>query len=174
MTEHNQFIKAYLDDFAKRVYNMHLTQVEDLAAAFIARYGCDPEDAEVVTHYDEDTMTWTSHMERRRRGSTRNGDKHRAVPVEMGPMSFGRGSQRLEIGRELPIGDESDALIARSLAERGIEDALAAFALGEVSFHAGWTAHHAGSNRTRRPRCVHTVIYIDRDMRLAEPQNSYE
>ena len=45
------------------------------------------------------------------------------------------------------------------------------FALGDVSFHSGWTFHRAGPNRTGRTREVMTVIYMDADMRLAAPRN---
>lgn len=45
------------------------------------------------------------------------------------------------------------------------------YAAGDVSFHFGWTLHRAGPNTTSEPRKVHTVIYMDRDMRLAEPKN---
>lgn len=64
----NQFIHEYLRDFTRRVYGIHIEKTEELAAAFIARYGCDPDDACVVTHFDEDGMTWTSHIDRRKRG----------------------------------------------------------------------------------------------------------
>jgi len=43
--------------------------------------------------------------------------------------------------------------------------------LGDVSFHAGWTFHRAGPNTTNRPRSVMTMIYMDADMKLAEPVN---
>ena len=44
--------------------------------------------------------------------------------------------------------------------------------LGEISFHAGWTFHRAGPNQTDQMRSVMTIIYIDKDMVVAEPQNS--
>ena len=93
------------------------------------------------------------------------------VPKEMGPVVFGRGSHRLEIARDLRISDESDVVIAEAVAARGIEEVAEPFVAGDVSFHAGWTLHRAGPNSTDRARCVHTVIYIDQDMRLAEPCN---
>ena len=46
------------------------------------------------------------------------------------------------------------------------------FNLGDVSFHAGWTLHRAGPNSTTKARDVHTIIYMDEDMRLAAPKNS--
>ena len=45
------------------------------------------------------------------------------------------------------------------------------FDLGDVSFHYGWTFHHAESNNTNIPRRVMTIIYMDNQMRLKEPVN---
>ena len=69
MKERDKFFKAYIQDYARRVYGMHNAQVEEVCVAFISRHGFDPADAKVVTHFDDTTMTWTSHIERRRRGS---------------------------------------------------------------------------------------------------------
>lgn len=92
-----------------------------------------------------------------------------ATPPEMGPLQFAVGSQRCAFGRDLAIGDESEALLAPSL--RGLEKDETPYDLGEVSFHAGWTFHRAGPNATAAMRAVMTVIYIDADMRLAPPAN---
>lgn len=92
-----------------------------------------------------------------------------AVPLEMGPLQFAVGSQHLVTGRDLPISDESEAIMARTLADCPKDES--AFALGEVSFHAGWTFHRAGPNRTDRLRAVMTVIYMDMDMTLGDPAN---
>ena len=43
---------------------------------------------------------------------------------------------------------------------------------GEVSFHSGWTFHRADGNSTDQPRKVMTVIYMDKDMRVIEPQHA--
>ena len=45
------------------------------------------------------------------------------------------------------------------------------FEPGEVSFHSGWTFHRAGANTTNRMRQVMTAIYMDKNMRLKEPEN---
>jgi ectoine hydroxylase-related dioxygenase (phytanoyl-CoA dioxygenase family) len=45
------------------------------------------------------------------------------------------------------------------------------FALGDVSFHYGFTFHRAPANLSDRPRRVMTVIYIDRDIKVTEPIN---
>lgn len=42
---------------------------------------------------------------------------------------------------------------------------------GEVSFHSGWTFHQAAGNSTDWPREVFTIIFMDKDMIMAEPIN---
>jgi len=96
------------------------------------------------------------------------------TPLPMGPVAFAPGSQRLDLGRDLPIGDESQERIARTLADAGIPCVEEPFALGDVSFHAGWTFHRAGANRTDAPRRAMTIIYMDAAMRLAEPRNPFQ
>ena len=93
------------------------------------------------------------------------------VPLEMGPLCFGRGSHRRRIGRDLEIGAESEEQIGREVREQKIDEVQEAFALGDVSYHLGWTLHRAGPNSTTTPRRVFTIIYMDIDMRLAKPKN---
>lgn len=95
-----------------------------------------------------------------------------AVPLEQGPMAFGRRSHLRDIARDLEISAESEAVISEQVQQQGIDAYVQPYALGEVSFHSGWTLHRAGPNETDRPRKVHTVIYMDIDMRLAEPRNA--
>ena len=94
-----------------------------------------------------------------------------AVPMDMGPLAFYAGSQREEFGRDLEISDESERAISANLDKQGFRVVDEPFALGEVSFHLGWTFHRAGPNRSANPRSVMTVIYMDRDMRLQAPIN---
>lgn len=95
-----------------------------------------------------------------------------ATPLEMGPLAFCKGSQRLSFGRDLEISDESEESLKSALARYDSDEAP--FELGEVSFHGGWTFHRAGPNRTDRMREVMTVIYIDEEMRLAAPRNKHQ
>src|SRR5262249_7240400 len=92
------------------------------------------------------------------------------TPSEMGPLAFADGSWRLHEGRDLAIGEESERVLQRSLRACAIDEGP--FALGDVSFHSGWTFHRAGPNTTPRARAVMTIIYIDAEMRLAEPRNA--
>jgi len=91
--------------------------------------------------------------------------------LEMGPLAFSVGSHRVEVGRDLPISDESEAEVAATLGRAALPMVEEPFALGDVSFHSGWTFHRAGPNRTERTREVMTVIYMDAEMRLAAPRN---
>jgi ectoine hydroxylase-related dioxygenase (phytanoyl-CoA dioxygenase family) len=95
-----------------------------------------------------------------------------AVPMELGPLSFGKGSHLKKIGRDLEISDESERVIRAALRDEGIVEVAEPYAAGDVSFHLGWTLHRAGPNTSDRPRKVHTVIYMDAEMRLAEPANT--
>ena len=46
------------------------------------------------------------------------------------------------------------------------------FDAGEISFHSGWVFHRAGANTTDQMRKVMTIIYMDRDMKLKQPENN--
>ena len=92
-----------------------------------------------------------------------------SVPLEMGPLAFCEKSHRLQVGRDLEIGDESELTLKQTLEKFKVEES--SFELGEVSFHSGWTFHRAGPNTTDRSREVMTVIYMDEKMKLSQPKN---
>jgi ectoine hydroxylase-related dioxygenase (phytanoyl-CoA dioxygenase family) len=94
-----------------------------------------------------------------------------AVPIEMGPLLFGRGSHRKRIGRDLEISAESELQISAAVDREKIVEVQEPFAVGDVSFHLGWTLHRAGPNVSASCRRVVTIIYMDMDMRLAQPKN---
>lgn len=91
--------------------------------------------------------------------------------LEMGPLEFSAGSHQIVEGRELEIGDDSETLIQQRLRVTDFKHVIEAFDLGEVSFHSGWVFHRAGANTTDKMRKVMTVIYMDREMRLKQPEN---
>ncbi|QDU71706.1 phytanoyl-CoA dioxygenase family protein [Mucisphaera calidilacus] len=93
------------------------------------------------------------------------------IPIEMGPLSFAAGSQELDFGRDMAISDDSETALRDALEREAYPVEASAYALGEVSFHLGWTAHRAGPNRGERAREVMTMIYMDRDMTLMEPKH---
>jgi ectoine hydroxylase-related dioxygenase (phytanoyl-CoA dioxygenase family) len=97
-----------------------------------------------------------------------------AVPVEKGPLAFYAQSHREAFGRDLGISDESERQISALLRARQFELVEEPFALGDVSFHLGWTFHRAGPNQSTAPRSVMTIIYMDADMRLKGPSNAMQ
>lgn len=93
------------------------------------------------------------------------------VPIEMGPLCFGRGSHLKRIGRDLEISAESEQLIGDEVRKAKIDEVQEPYALGDVSFHLGWTLHRAGPNTTADTRRVFTIIYMDAEMTLSAPKN---
>lgn len=94
-----------------------------------------------------------------------------ATPLEMGPLEFSAGSHKIVQGRELSIGDESETLMSKRLKVSDFPHVIEPFDAGEISFHSGWVFHRAGANTTDKTRRVMTIIYMDKDMRLKEPEN---
>jgi ectoine hydroxylase-related dioxygenase (phytanoyl-CoA dioxygenase family) len=94
-----------------------------------------------------------------------------ATPLEMGPLEFSAGSHLIVEGRDLMIGDESEAKIQEQLRVTDFAHVIEAFDLGEISFHSGWVFHRAGANQTSETRKVMTVIFMDKAMRLRKPEN---
>ena len=95
-----------------------------------------------------------------------------ATPLEMGPLEFSAGSHAIVEGRELEIGDESEALIQKKLRVTDFEHVIEPFDVGEISFHSGWIFHRAGANSTQDMRKVMTISYMDKDMLLKAPENA--
>jgi ectoine hydroxylase-related dioxygenase (phytanoyl-CoA dioxygenase family) len=91
------------------------------------------------------------------------------TPREIGPLAFCEKSHRFQVGRDLEIGEESEMTLREALQSFTTEES--SFALGDVSFHAGWTFHRAGANTSSQPREVMTMIYMDEDIRLTQPKN---
>lgn len=94
-----------------------------------------------------------------------------ATPLEMGPLEFSSGSHVIVEGRELEIGDESEEVIKNKLRVTDFKHVIEAFDLGEISFHSGWVFHRAGANITNDMRKVMTIIYMDKDMIIKNPEN---
>ncbi len=94
-----------------------------------------------------------------------------AVPIPNGPLSFAIGSQRIKFGRDLEISDDSQKKVDEHLKLSDFAVDESPYDLGEVSFHLGYNFHRAGPNTLDYPREVMTVIYMDSEMRLAQPKN---
>ncbi|OJJ16130.1 phytanoyl-CoA dioxygenase [marine bacterium AO1-C] len=94
-----------------------------------------------------------------------------ATPLEMGPLEFSAGSHEIVEGRELEISSKSEELIQQRLQVTDFAHIIEPFDAGEISFHSGWVFHRAGANTTSQERKVMTIIYMDKDMVLKEPEN---
>lgn len=94
-----------------------------------------------------------------------------ATPVEMGALAFAAQSQHVDLGRGLPISDDSEQKIQQAFEDQNFDYIETPYDLGEASFHLGWTFHRAGPNTSDRSRSVMTIIYMDEQMRLLEPTN---
>ena len=94
-----------------------------------------------------------------------------ATPLEMGPLEFSAGSHKIVEGRELEIGDDSETIIQQKLRVTNFNHVIEGFEVGEISFHSGWVFHRAGANKTADMRKVMTIIYMDKDMKLKQPEN---
>ncbi len=94
-----------------------------------------------------------------------------ATPLELGPLEFSAGSHQIVEGRELAIGDESETVIQQKLRVTDFKHVIEPFDAGEISFHSGWVFHRAGANITNQMRKVMTIIFMDKDMMLKNPEN---
>ncbi|MBB6003078.1 phytanoyl-CoA dioxygenase family protein [Arcicella rosea] len=93
------------------------------------------------------------------------------TPLEMGPLEFSAKSHLMKEGRNLKISDDSEVEIQKKLRLGDFQQVNEAFELGEVSFHSGWVFHRAGANKTDKMRQVMTMIYMDKNMKLKQPEN---
>jgi ectoine hydroxylase-related dioxygenase (phytanoyl-CoA dioxygenase family) len=96
------------------------------------------------------------------------------TPPAAGPLSFAVGSHRFQYARDLPISAESEQRIAELMLAQRYDVDAGPYALGDVSYHLGWTFHRAGENTATFPRRVMTIIYVDADMLLGEPRNNHQ
>jgi ectoine hydroxylase-related dioxygenase (phytanoyl-CoA dioxygenase family) len=94
-----------------------------------------------------------------------------ATPLELGLLEFSAASHQIVEGRELEIGDESEAVIQQKLRVTDFKHVIEPFDAGEISFHSGWVFHRAGANVTNQMRKVMTIIFMDKDMKLKAPEN---
>lgn len=87
-------------------------------------------------------------------------------------MTFASGSNGLGYLGQFKISDESEAIFARMIEERGLKlHNYGALQAGDATFHFGWTLHGAPSNPTPNLREVMTIIYHAADARVTEPDH---
>ena len=92
------------------------------------------------------------------------------VPAKVGSMTFVDGSHRMGDLRGREISDASDEEFGRLIGEQGLSTTThGALAVGDVTFHHGWTIHSAPANPTDRMRPVMTMIYFADGTRVSDP-----
>lgn len=91
------------------------------------------------------------------------------VPEEVGSMTFVDGSHRMGDLRGREISDASDDEFGRLVEDQGLSTTThGALAVGDVTFHHGWTIHSAPANPTDRMRPVMTMIYFADGTRVSD------
>jgi len=165
MWPHNEAVRRFV--FSSRLAKIAADLLEVESVRLFADQGLYKEPGGGVTPWHADQYHWPLSSDR----SITVWVPLQETPQEMGPLSFAVGSHRLELGRDLEISDESEARVQAALDEAGLEVEDGPYRLGEVSYHLGWTFHHANPNRTDAPRKVLTIIYVDADIRVTEPVN---
>jgi len=89
----------------------------------------------------------------------------------MGMLTFASKSSGADLPK-LEISDESESLIGDYVAKQGYEImAQKSMKAGDATFHLGWTLHNAPGNESTKMREVMTIIYMDAEARVIEPQN---
>jgi ectoine hydroxylase-related dioxygenase (phytanoyl-CoA dioxygenase family) len=98
------------------------------------------------------------------------------IDEAMGMLSFASGSHLNGPIGCIEISDESELAYNNHIAENGFPVVRAdAMNAGDATFHAGWTIHSAGANRSKtRPREVMTVIYFADGARVAPLKNAHQ
>jgi ectoine hydroxylase-related dioxygenase (phytanoyl-CoA dioxygenase family) len=93
------------------------------------------------------------------------------ITEEMGMLTFASGTQGVKLP-PMPISDESEATIASYVRDQGFPIvAQKTMQAGDATFHMGWTLHAAPGNHAAVMREVMTVIFMDADIEVCEPQN---
>lgn len=95
------------------------------------------------------------------------------VPLEVGSMVFGTGTQRMGYLGELKISEESDSVFEAMIKEKNITlKNYGALQAGDATWHYGWTLHSAPGNPTPRMREVMTIIYVADGTRVTDPEGN--
>ena len=93
------------------------------------------------------------------------------ITEEMGMLTFASGTQHVKLP-PMPISDKSEETIASFVRDQGFPiKAQKTMQAGDATFHMGWTLHAAPGNHSETMREVMTIIFMDADIEVAEPQN---
>lgn len=98
------------------------------------------------------------------------------ITEDLGMLTFASGSHREGFIENMPISDESEALLEKFIQQKGYQVHRAkTMQAGDATFHYGWTLHSAPGNLSSETmREVMTVIYVADGARITEPQNKHQ
>lgn len=96
------------------------------------------------------------------------------VTADMGTMQFASGSQVEGYMGELAISDASESFFEDFVKSKGYPlVGCGDMRAGDASFHSGWTLHRApGNSSTERAREAMTVIFVDADATVLQPDHA--
>ena len=90
------------------------------------------------------------------------------TPKEMGPVRFYKGSHLIDEAQRCALHESQQEAIDAFFLKGPFPLIEPEFALGDVSFHYGWTFHSAGANQSDEIRKVVTIVYMEDGIRLAK------
>ncbi|MCC6485806.1 MAG: phytanoyl-CoA dioxygenase family protein [Armatimonadetes bacterium] len=93
------------------------------------------------------------------------------VPPEMGALTFASGSHTEGFLGHIRISDDSEEHFSKYVNDNGYPVVREPLALGDATFHSGWTLHCAPGNDTDRMREVQTIIYFEDGAHVSTPDN---
>ncbi|MCF0051374.1 phytanoyl-CoA dioxygenase family protein [Dyadobacter sp. LJ53] len=98
------------------------------------------------------------------------------IDVDMGMLTFASGSHRAGFVENVPISDESEAMLEKFIQDKGFQITRAqSMKAGDATWHYGWTLHSAPGNKSAETmREVMTVIFIADGAKVTEPQNKHQ
>jgi ectoine hydroxylase-related dioxygenase (phytanoyl-CoA dioxygenase family) len=98
------------------------------------------------------------------------------ITEDLGMLTFASGSHKKGIVDDLPISDESEAILEKHVKDNGYPVTRPSFMnAGDATFHYGCTLHSAPGNASNEiTREVMTIIYFADGAVVMEPKNSFQ
>ena len=94
------------------------------------------------------------------------------LDASMGILSFAEGSHKDGLVKNIPISDESEALLDQYVQQQQYPVYMPEkMKAGDATFHYGYTLHKAPGNSSPRMREIMTVIYFADGARILYPEN---
>lgn len=94
------------------------------------------------------------------------------VLLSNGPIVYFAGSCHIPSDRRAELCQSTEAAVEDYFSCAPYESQVDAYALGDMSFHRGWTFHGALANNSAKMRGVLTIVYMDAAIRLTNPRGS--